>query len=399
MTGPAGTRTDGGGRGHRDAASLHFAMIRGREFLPTRRVWRGAEAPWRLPAGSADLDGLEVRLPDGRTTTVEKFLTEAESDAIVVVHRGAIVYERYLHGMQPHDLHIAASVTKSLIGLVASMLIREGALARDDVLRRYVPELAGTAFGDATVQALLHMGTQVRYGGRVFDKETEAQRYFAAVGIRPRPEGYDGPTTIMEHLATARAEGPSSEIFRYENGNTEALGEALRRITGGTLAELVSDRIWSRIGTEEDAHFALDNTRTEIACGRLSATARDLARVGEMLRCGGAAGSRQVIPDDLVAGLTHVPPGAPRDVLGRGDTRGPDGKPIMGYHDYWWIPYDGYGSFAAHGRYGQRLYVAPALELVVAHFGSHLIAPDVPVPAFDPVIRAIGRHLRDGSKP
>lgn len=383
-----------GERGRRDASALHLAMRRGREFMPTRRIWRGSGQPWILPQDRMDLDDVPVTLRDGRQVTVDRFLAESESDALVVLHRGTLVYERYLHGMQPHDVHIAASVTKSLVGLVAVMLIKEGVLRRDAALSTYVPELAGTAFGDATVQALLHMGTQVRYGGRPFDKETEAQRYFAAVGIAPRPEGYDGPTTILEHLASAQAEGPAGEIFRYENGNTEALGEAIRRLTGATLAELVSERLWSRLGAEEDAHFALDNTRTEIACGRLSATTRDLARVGEMLRCGGAVGSRQVVPEDLVAALTDVPAGAPSDVLGRGDVRPPDGRPIMGYHDFWWIPYDGYGSFAAHGRYGQRLYVSPGLELVVAHFGSQLVGPDVPVPQLDALALSIGRHLQ-----
>lgn len=380
-----------------DPEILRSHMLHGRESIPTRRVWRGDHRPRHLPSDPHDLDSLPISLPDGRSVTLQEFLAASESNAILVLRRGTVVYERYLHAMQPHDVHVTASMTKSLIGLIAVTLIRNGLLARDRPLHGYVPELAGTAFGDATIQDLLHMGTQVRYGGRPFVKEREAQRYFAVVGIVPRPAGYEGPTTIMEHLATAQAEGPGGAIFRYENGNTEALGEAIRRITGTSLADLLSELLWSRIGADEDAHFALDSSGREIACGQFSATLRDLARIGEMLRCRGALGQRQVLPEEVVANITAVPDGPAGDVLGSGDARDSHGTPIMGYHDYWWIPYGHDGSFLARGRSGQRLYVCPSRETVIAHYGSHAVAPTVPVPRYESVFQQIGAHLGENA--
>lgn len=159
------------------------------------------------------------------------------------------------------------------------------------------------------------MGTQVSYAGRRFDKAIEAQRYYAVVAPQLRPFGYSGPTGIHEHLLTARATGTPGEEFRYENGNVETLAEVLRRVTGLSTSDLLSDLLWARIGAEEDAYYILDGDGIEAACGGFSATARDVARLGEMLRCGGAVGDRQVVPEEVVSTITSgVPDGYPRRV-------------------------------------------------------------------------------------
>jgi CubicO group peptidase (beta-lactamase class C family) len=380
-------------RGFVDPAFIRFALTRGRESAPSRRVWRGGNGPWVLPEKPSDLDDLPVTLPNGASLTLLEFLAGAESDALLVLHRGAVVYERYLHGMRPHDLHLNASMAKSWVGLLAAVLIHDGVLDRAQCLRWYVPELAGTAFGDVTIQDLLHMSTLMSYSGRPFNKELEAQRYFAAVGTVPRPADYAGPVTIMEHLATARTSGSGGTEFRYENGNVEAIAEAMRRVSGTSTADLLSERLWSHIGAAEDGYFALDSTGTEMACGGFSATIRDISRIGEMLRCGGAVGARQIVPESVVAGLTDVPDGPASDVLARGQAPGAANQPAMGYHDFWWVPYDGHKSFEARGIHGQRLYVSPGLEMVVAHYGSHVMSPSVPVPPFEAVFRQIGAHL------
>jgi CubicO group peptidase (beta-lactamase class C family) len=377
-------------RGYVDPGFLRFASTRDREFSTSRRVWRGTTAPWALPEQPVDLDQLDLEV-GGQRSTLAAFLDQAQSDSIVVLHKGKVVYERYLHGVRQQDLHINASLSKSIVGLVALRLLDEGLLSRDAALSRYVPELAGTAFGDATVQDLLHMGTQMRFAGRPFNKEREAAFFFLVTGITPRPAGYAGPSTVLQHLGTARAEGPPGQIFRYDNSNTEALAEAMRRVTRTSISDLVSETVWQGIGASEDAHFTLDLSGNEIACGRFSSTLRDLAKVGEMLRCGGAADGRQVLPERMVAGLTDVPEGPATDVVGRDEELG--GGPTIGYHDFWWIPNDGHGSFEARGRHGQRLYVAPGQELVIAHHGSHLISPVIPVPEFGKVFRQIGDHL------
>ncbi|MEU8728639.1 serine hydrolase [Streptomyces tendae] len=379
-------------RGFTDPAWARRHTTAGREILPSRRVWRGPGRPGELPAPpSGALDDLGVTGSYGRTLTLAELLAEAETDALLVLHRGRLVHEQYLHGYEAHVPHFNASAAKSYLGLLAATLAHEGHLDRDARVAAYVPELSGTAFGEARVDHLLHMGTRMSYAGRPYDKALEAQRYFAVLAPRLRPYGYSGPATIREHLATARATGEPGTEFRYENGNVEALAEVLRRVTGLSTSALMSEMIWSRIGAEEDAYYVVDADGAEAACGGFSATARDVARLGELVRCGGAVGDRQIVPEAVTALVAGVPDGYPCRV--RLPAAPPDSPATLSYHDLWWILNDPYGSFMASGIHGQRLFVSPALDLVVVHYASQVISPAVPQVPLAQAFLSIGLHL------
>ncbi|MFJ8663456.1 hypothetical protein [Streptomyces sp. NPDC093795] len=114
-----------------------------------------------MPTASAGaLDGLEFTGPHGGSLTLTELLSRAETDALLVMHRGLLVHEEYLHGYEHHVPH-NASAAKSYLGLVAAVLAHKGQLDRGTQVATIVPELAGTAFGDAEVDHLLHMGTQM----------------------------------------------------------------------------------------------------------------------------------------------------------------------------------------------------------------------------------------------
>ncbi|MFD0342117.1 serine hydrolase domain-containing protein [Streptomyces sp. NPDC127117] len=379
-------------RGYTDPAWVRRYTTSGRELLPSRRVWRGPGPARELPTDTAGLDRLTITAPDDRTLTLQELFEAARTDAFLVMHRGTLVHESHLHGLRPHDAHFNASAAKSYIGLVAAVLAHQGVLDRTATASSYLPELAGTAFGDSTVDHLLHMGTQVSYAGRPFDKPVEAQRYFAVVAPALRPYGYSGPTSIREHLATARATAAPGTGFRYENGNVEALAEILRRITGTTTSALLSELLWSRLGADEDAYYVLDGEGTEAACGGFSATARDVARLGEMIRCGGAVGDRQIVPAAVTAAIPDAPKGYAERV--RFPAAPPDAPATLSYHDFWWILNDPYGSFMASGIHGQRLFISPGLETVIVHYGSQVMSPAVPQAPLVQAFLQIGAHLQ-----
>ncbi|MEU6456699.1 serine hydrolase [Streptomyces sp. NPDC047065] len=375
-------------RGYTDPDWIRRFTAAGRELAPSRRVWRGPDPARPLPEQPADLDAFDC---GDNALTLRQLFAAAHTDAFLVLHRGTVVHETYLHGTEPHTPHFNASAAKSYVGLLAAVLAHDGLLDRSARTAAYVPELAGTAFGEARIEDLLHMGTQVGYAGRPYDKALEAQRYHAVIAPRLRPFGYNGPTTIREHLLTARATGQPGTGFRYENGNVEALAEVLRRVTGSSTSALLSEVVWSRIGAEEDAYYVLDGDGVEAACGGFSATARDVARVGEMLRCGGAVGGRQVVPEQVVRSITVAPDGYPRRV--RFPAAPPTSPATLSYHDLWWILNDPYDSYMASGIHGQRLFVSPGLDLVVVHFGSQVVSPAVPAAPLAEAFLRIGTHL------
>ncbi|MGW7519976.1 serine hydrolase domain-containing protein [Streptomyces sp. NPDC054796] len=379
-------------RGYSDPDWIRRFTSAGRELSPSRRVWRGREQRRELPERDGGIDSVAITAPDGRTLKLPELFAAAQTDALLVLHRGAVVHETYLHGTRPETAHFNASAAKSYLGLLAATLAHQGELDRSARTSAYVPELAETAFGAARIDDLLHMGTQMSYAGRTFDKAIEAQRYQAVIAPQMRPYGYHGPTSIREHLSTARATGAPGTAFRYENGNVEALAEVLRRVTGLTTSALLSELIWSRLGADEDAYYVLDSEGVEAACGGFSATARDVARLGEMLRCGGAVGGCQVVPEAVATTIVSgVPDGYARRV--RFPAAPPDSPANLSYHDLWWVLNDPYGSFMASGIHGQRLFVSPQLDLVIVHFASQVMSPSVPPAPLVPAFLQIGTHL------
>ncbi|MEG1056247.1 MAG: serine hydrolase, partial [Janthinobacterium sp.] len=83
-----------------------------------------------------------------------------------------------------------------------------------------------------------------------------------------------------EFLQTVQPEGQHGEAFHYRTANADALGWVVARVSGKTVAELLSERIWKKLGAEQDAYMTVDSTGTPFAGGGLNAGLRDLARFG-----------------------------------------------------------------------------------------------------------------------
>lgn len=68
-------------------------------------------------------------------------------------------------------------MAKSYVGMMAALVEAQGLFSRDDLASKFIPELAGPAFGNSKIQDLLHMGTDVTYGDRKFYRTIEASRF------------------------------------------------------------------------------------------------------------------------------------------------------------------------------------------------------------------------------
>src|SRR5262245_31998707 len=136
---------------------LRWAWSNIRQLVPTVGVWRGAGPSSPLPRAEQDLDGVTLTTMDGRSMRFDQALAETYADGIAVLHRGRLVFERYFGVLEPHKQHIAMSVTKSFTGVLAGILVAEGRLDPAAPVTAYVPELAPSAFGDATVAQVMDM--------------------------------------------------------------------------------------------------------------------------------------------------------------------------------------------------------------------------------------------------
>ncbi len=365
-----------------------------REMLPTRAVRRGPGPASMLSAAEsgaiaeADVDAL--RFVDG--TGVERRFDEAMAlcytDGIIVLHRGRVVYERYFGALDRVTPHLAMSVTKSFIGTLAAMLVHEREIDPARPVIHHIPELRESAWGDATVRQVMDMTTGLDYSEVYADPSATIWDYARACGSMRKPPDYRGPSSVDQFLLTVRKRGEHGEGFAYKTVNTEVLAWILRRVTGLSVAELMSRRLWQPLGAEEDAYFAVDEAGQETCGGGLNLTLRDLTRFGEALRAEGAFDGRQIIDPAVVDTIRR---GGDRRLFESG------GYPLLpgwSYANQWWLSHDAHGMFEARGIHGQRLHVDPHAQMTIARFGSHPIAANAGNdPYTHPAFRALARRL------
>jgi CubicO group peptidase (beta-lactamase class C family) len=137
------------------------------------------------------------------------------------------------------------------------------------------------------------------------------------------------------------------------------------------FAPLMSELLWRPMAAEMDAQITLDRLGAPRTAGGMCMTLRDLARIGELVRRDGRAGSRQIVPrewiDDIRDGGDHA-------AWERGDLAAllPEGR----YRSQWYLPGPGRGVVCAIGIHGQWLYVDRAAEMVIAKLSSQPAAAD-----------------------
>ena len=270
-----------------------------RETVPTANVWRGSGAAIPLPSAPRnDIEAVTFKPLGGeQTLNFAQMISGTYTDGILVMHRGKVVYEKYFGALTPERPHIAMSVTKSFVGTLAAILADEGRLDPSAPVTRYLPELKDTAYGDATVRQVMDMTIGVHYSENYADPKAEIWDYARAGGMLTQGANYTGPKSFYEFLVTLKKEGEHGDAFAYKTVNAEVLAWILRRASNQSLADLLSEKIWRRIGAEQDAYFMVDRIGTESGGGGLNTVLRDLARFGETMRKVAAA------TDDAAEGM------------------------------------------------------------------------------------------------
>ena len=307
-----------------------------------------------LPDDRRPIEGLEVRLGDGSSTTVGHVLDTGHTDGFIALHRGRIVAERYRPGMGPETRHLLQSVSKSIAGSLAGVLVGEGALDPADLVTDHVPELAGGAFDGATVRHVLDMRTGTAYSEDYDDPESDVRITEELGGWRPARPGrpFVSVHDQIAGLANAREHGGP---FEYRSILTDLLAWVMERATGSRYPELLGTRLWARMGAEHSADVTVRDGIV-MADGGVCATLRDLARFG-LLHLGDPALAPPVVPGDWLE-----------------DTRGgdavPTGEPDGGrYRNQWWVP--GGDWLLARGIHGQLCWVDVPARVVCVKLATH----------------------------
>lgn len=338
------------------------------ELLACKAIARGQPRP--LITGSpVDLSDVKVAW-QGATHSVASLLDVTYSDSLLVLRDGMIVCERYDNGTAD-GRHILFSVSKSVTGALAGVLVDKGQLDPQAPVTEYVPEVAGSAYGDCTVRHVLDMSVAVRFVEDYLDPLGDFARYRAATAWNP-PDPKFGGEDLHGFIATLpKGDREHGSRFHYVSPNSDLLGWILERAGGEPLYALASRLLWQPMGAESDALITIDNAGSPRSAGGICTTLRDLARFGELMRCYGQADGQQIIPRSWVEDILHN--GDP-EAWQRGSSASlfPHGR----YRSKWYVPGDVPGVMYALGIHGQWIYIDPNSAMVAVKFSSQPLPSD-----------------------
>ncbi|MEM7424675.1 MAG: serine hydrolase [Pseudomonadota bacterium] len=346
-----------------------------REIVPSAEIANDPDAVWPLESAAQDLGRLTVELDGEERPPLSAILEEIDTDALVVLHRGKLVYETYANGMTPQVPHILMSVSKSMLGLLAGILQGRGELDTRAPATHYVPELETTAYRDATVRNLLDMRA-----GVAFEEDYEATsgpiiEYRKSTNWNPLGPGEEATDLRNFYQSLTERDGAHEGRFHYVSPNTDLLAWIIERATGLRYADLMSELLWRPMGAERAGYITVDRLGAPRAAGGMCVTARDLARVGQLFAQAGTRGKAQIIPSGW---LDDIETSGSREAWDAGSFAADfPGYPIR-YRSKWYILEGEAPLIFAIGIHGQHLFIDRKNEVVIAKMSSapQALAPE-----------------------
>lgn len=306
-----------------------------------RTVKKGIEQPWAVSTSYNTYNLSEDQL---------KYFDQFKTVAYLVIKDTAILSETYWDGYGQNSISNSFSMAKSIVSLLVGCAVQDGFIKSiDEPIGNYLPEFKEGDKGKVTIKHLLTMSS-----GLSWDESYSSLFSLTTKGYY----GKDLPILVLNQEAIKEP----GKLFEYRSGDTQLLSLIVEKATGKHLADYASERIWSKIGAENDALWCLDRKDgVEKAFCCFNSNARDFARFGQLILNNGQWNGEQIISSDyLKESFT------PADYLIDSES----GKPCNFYGYQWWmINFDGYDVIYARGILGQYIFAIPELNAVIVRLG------------------------------
>ncbi|TIV99209.1 MAG: serine hydrolase, partial [Mesorhizobium sp.] len=299
----------------------------------------------------------------GGSETVGSFLKRSDTDGLTILKGGKLVGDWSAAHMPFGARHIIFSISKSVTAILAGILEGEGVFDPNAPVIEYIPEAKGSAYDDASVRNVLDMTVSLDFEEAYLDPESAFARYRRSTLWNPG----GGSESLAAFLLTLqRLAEPHGQTYRYRSPNSDMLGILVERASGKRVSQLFREKLWLPLGAASDMSVTVDMEGTARTAGGMSMTLRDLARIGEMMRQGGTANGRRIVPEAWVRDT--VATGGSFEAWQRGTMAFlfPKGR----YRNKWYQTGHDSGAFCGIGIHGQWLYVNPRTEVVIAKMSS-----------------------------
>ena len=276
----------------------------------------------------------------------------SQSYAVVVVHRGRLVGERYGGELEHWDRPaepvtadtrlLSWSTAKSMLHATVGLLVGDGRLSLD--------RHPWTDPDDPRSAIILDHLLQMRDGLDFVEDYVDAGRSDVIEMLFGEGAGDTAAFARNRGLAA-----PPGTRFNYSSGTTNIVSGVVAVELGNGYEAFLRERLFDAVGMAS-ATPTFDPAGTWIASSYVHATARDFARFGTLYLRDGTWEGRRLLPEGWVDHGRR-----PRSV-------DPEDGRLYGAH--WWVGGDEHGCFAALGYDGQSVLVCPGLDLVVVRLGK-----------------------------
>jgi CubicO group peptidase (beta-lactamase class C family) len=339
---PIGTRTNWffdervrvGSFSHLDEILAHHTLQRSATPLPLPKAANPPDISYRF---------------EEKDNSLDDFLSHQRVTGFLLIKDGQILAERYQYDRTAQNRFVSHSMAKSIVSLAVGMALAEKKIASlDDTVAKYVPRLAGNPYGETTIRNILRMASGVPFS-EVYDGNDDLARF-------GRMRTRQGSIAALRAFNSREVE--QGARFHYASNQTVVLTVLLRAVTGMTLSEYLTPRLWQPMGAEAAATWIRTPDGTETGSGSFNAILRDYGRLGVLLANDGAVTGKQILPKDYLLEATdwHRQPEAftPNKAT-----------PYFGYGYQFWLFPGEKRRFALLGVYGQSIFVDPELKLVM----------------------------------
>src|SRR5690554_5235054 len=271
-----------------------------------------------------------------------------DTRALLVVHNGAIVAEAYAPGYSERSLFLGWSMAKSITGLMIGQLEMQGKL---DVTETGLFPQWQDGRSSISIEQLLHMTDGLAYD-EIYDP------------------GATAPAMLFQHPSAAAymlslpLRNEPGRYYRYSSGSTVLLNQLVQQRTAANNAaavEHLAEHFFSPLGMQRMV-YETDAAGLLMGSSYLYATARDWAKVGQLMLNGGEINGTRIVTKDWIQRALQP--------------NGSANKRDFGYQ--WWLnkatdeprwPGLPDNTFAAQGNREQRVLVIPDQDLVIVRLG------------------------------
>jgi hypothetical protein len=294
---------------------------------------------------------------EGEDKSFAEGLDHFKTDGMIVLHEGNLLYENYWNNNSADTKHIAFSVSKSFLSALVGIALEDGLIdSIADPITKYLPDFNGTGYEGVSIKNILQMSSGVEFNEDYADPNSDINKFGRAVA-----KG----SSFRDFAKTLKQSKEPGTYHHYVSIDTQVLGFLLAEVTGMSLQDYLHEKIWNKIGMEDEAYYIVDNLGVEMALGGLNASVRDFAKFGQLYLNKGQWEGEQIVPEDWV-NASHNTDG-PHLIPGESELS----SSVWGYGLQWWVPGFPDTDYTASGVYNQYIYVDPITKVVVAKTSSN----------------------------